>query len=344
MRCEQLLSHLAPVHPRPSGLRIRADLRVQREDPPLPVEQRQLVHEARLVTPAWATLRTVVRRGLVAVLSAVLVGTPSAAAARPHVTLITDSVAGSLIWDASAARIFSHGFDVDLELGSCRRLTTRSCAAGRGIPPNVLELVRAKGRGIGPNVVIAVGYNDFPAVYATGIAPTLRALDAAGVKRVFWLTLRAARHPYLQSNAAIFAAARRHPELTVLDWNAYSRSHAGWFQRDGLHLQGIGAEALARFMHDGVQRALLAPPPIDVSLAFSRTAVTARFTATLHAVGGRAPYRFSVAGLPRSLQLARGGKITGSPPTGTWTLRVRVTDAKGVTVTQPISLAVSPPR
>ena len=282
------------------------------------------------------------RRGFAAVLSLLLFGAPSAAASRPHVTLITDSVAGSLIWDASAARIFSHGFDVDLELGSCRRLTTTSCPAGRETPENVLELIRAKGRSIGPNVVIAVGYNDFPAVYADGIQPTLRALGRAGVEHVFWLTLRAARHPYLQSNAAIFAAAQRHRELTVLDWNAHSRAHASWFQSDGVHLEGIGAQALARFMHDGVQRVLVAPPPIEVSLDFPKATITPRFAARLHAAGGHAPYRFSVAGLPRALHLRRDGAIVGSPPSGEWTLRVRVTDVRGVSGTQSIGLAVSP--
>jgi hypothetical protein len=284
-----------------------------------------------------------VRRGFVVVFSLLLV-VPSAAAARPHVTLITDSVAGALIWDAPAARIFSRGFDVDLELESCRRLTTTSCPAGREIPPNALQLIRAKGRRIGPNVVIAVGYNDFPSVYANGIEPTLRALKAAGVEHVFWLTLRAVRHPYVASNRAILSAARRHPEVTVLDWNAHSRAHPNWFQSDGLHPSGVGAQALAAFMHDAVLKTLLAPPPLEVTLEFTHGAIAPTFVATLHASGGTAPYRFAVSGLPRGLRARPNGTITGLPPTGTWALRVRVTDARGTTVTQEVGLEVSRPQ
>jgi len=61
----------------------------------------------------------------------------------------------------------------------------------------------------------------------------LAALAAASVKRIFWLTLRAARHPYLTMNAAIAEAAARHPQVTVIDWNVYSRSHPSWFQSAG---------------------------------------------------------------------------------------------------------------
>jgi lysophospholipase L1-like esterase len=282
-----------------------------------------------------------VRGGLVVASLLVVLAVPSADAARPRVTLITDSVAGSLIWDAPAARIFSHGFDADLELQSCRRLTTTSCPAGKVIPPNVLQLIRTRGRSIGPNVVIAVGYNDFPSVYAAGIQQVLRALHAARVQHVFWLTLRAARHPYLQSNAAIFAAARRHREMTVLDWNSHSRAHAAWFQSDGLHLTGTGAQALAAFMHDGVLKVLSAPPPIEVSVELPQAAVSSSFAFTLRATGGTAPYRFAVTGLPPHLHADARGRISGLPQTGSWTLHVDVTDARHFRVSDVVSLDVS---
>ena len=44
-------------------------------------------------------------------------------------------------------------------------------------------------------------------------------------------------------NDVVRAAAARHPELTVVDWNLYSRSHPDWFQHDGLHLTDVGAIA-----------------------------------------------------------------------------------------------------
>ena len=72
---------------------------------------------------------------------------------------------------------------------------------------------QSMGTKLGPNVVVAVGYNDFEDQYAGNIADALAALKAAGVKHVWWLTLRAAHHPYVTMNDDIVAAAQQHPEL-----------------------------------------------------------------------------------------------------------------------------------
>ena len=64
------------------------------------------------------------------------------------------------------------------------------------------------GSKLGPNVVVAVGYNDFEDQYAANIETALGLFKAAGVKRVWWLTLRAAHHPYISMNADIVAAAQ----------------------------------------------------------------------------------------------------------------------------------------
>ncbi|MFL5928102.1 MAG: hypothetical protein ACJ77E_14330 [Gaiellaceae bacterium] len=295
------------------------------------------------------------RAVLAAVVALVVVLVPTSTAARPHVTLIADSVAGALLWDSAAAAIFSHGLEADLELRSCRRLASPSCAAaGESAPPSALDLIRARGRGIGRNVLIAVGYNDSPDIYARGIEQTLAALRADGVEQVFWMTLRAVGGEYLESNAAIFAAAKRHPELTVLDWNAHARGHDEWFQADGLHPVDSGARAMARFMHDQVLDVLLAPPPapppppppppppIEISIDFPRSTVSLGPFATLRASGGHAPYRFVVHGLPAALHAHVDGTITGVPSSGSWTLRVRIVDAKGRDAEKAIELVVSP--
>jgi len=289
------------------------------------------------------------RKSLIAlVLAGVLSTIATAARTRPHVTLITDSVGASLGWDSAASRIFQQGIDADLELKGCRRLTTQSCPAGNEIPPNALELIRTKGRALGANVVINVGYNDYPAVYGPGIEEVLGALEAAHVEHVFWVTLHASRHPYVESNAAISEAAHRHPELTIIDWNAFSSGHPDWFGPDGVHLSGEGAQALARCMHDGVLAVLLAPPPppppppIEVELDFPGATVTPGFAARLHATGGSAPYRFAVRGLPRGLHARRNGTVSGgSVASGNYTLVVSVRDSKGRAATDRVSLRVS---
>ena len=285
--------------------------------------------------------------GLAVLVAIAALAAASAAAAPPlqHVTLISDSVAGAFGWDPPAARILEQGLDVDLELAGCRRLTTESCPAGGVIPPNALTLIRTMGARLGANVVIAVGYNDYPSVYGPGIEETLAALRRAHVQRVFWLTLAASQHPYLQSNAEIRAAARRHAGfMTVIDWNAYARGHPEWFQPDGVHLQSVGAEALARCIHDALVRAGVygpAAPQLDVSLRFPAATVVPGFRAQLRAAGGAAPYRFSVRGLPAGVHVRPDGAIAGAlAGAGAYRLRVTATDARGRSATVELTLRI----
>jgi hypothetical protein len=255
------------------------------------------------------------------------------------VTLITDSVGAALGWDAAAARIFERGLDADLELKGCRRLVTASCTVGsEQRPESALETIRRLGPRLGPSVVVDVGYNDYPTVYAPGIERVLKALRAARVEHVFWVTLHASRGAYAHTNSAILAAARRHPELTVVDWDACAAGHPDWFAEDGVHLSGAGAQGHAACLHDAVLEVLDAP---GVSLSFP-PGLTAGFHATLHARGGTPPYRFSVRGLPRGLHATAAGSIQGSPgATGRFLLRVTVHDVAGRDGSATIPLEIS---
>jgi hypothetical protein len=79
----------------------------------------------------------------------------------------------------------------------------------------------------------------------------MRALKAAGVQHVVWVTLREAganASIYAQSNARIRRAGKRYRKsLVIADWNAYSRGRP-WFREDGLHLTISGAFGLARLL------------------------------------------------------------------------------------------------
>src|SRR5580765_3853553 len=133
-----------------------------------------------------------------------------------HVTFIGDSVATAIGGTPSALTVLNQGIDLDFEASPCRRLEDTSCPPG---PPTVIDVIKQLGAQIGPTVVIAVGYNDFADRYAAEIEDVLTALEAVNVKHVFWLTLRAAHHPYVDMNAEIVAATTQHPELSVIDWN-----------------------------------------------------------------------------------------------------------------------------
>ena len=160
-----------------------------------------------------------------------------------HVTLIGDSVATAIPGDTDAMRVLRQGSDLDLEVAPCRRLVDPSCPPN---PPTVVDVIKRLGAAVGPTVVIAVGYNDFEDRYASEIDDTLAALDAASVKRIFWLTMRAAHHPYINMNDEINAAAANRSNMSVIDWNAYSRNHPDWFQADGIHLLSPGSRGDGR--------------------------------------------------------------------------------------------------
>ena len=192
--------------------------------------------------------------------------------------------------------------------------------------------------------MIAVGYNDFADHYAAEIDDVLAALEAANVKHIFWLTLRAAHHPYVGMNDEIVAAAAKHPEVTVIDWNVYSRSHPEWFQDDGLHMLFGGAMAMATLIHQSLLKAnVAAPPPRVLTVALPSGKRGRPYSTRLHAAGGRVPYSWSLTGrLPAGLSFRANGLLSGTPrtidQTGTFTFLVRVKDGDGQVGTRKLLL------
>jgi len=169
---------------------------------------------------------------------------------RPRVTMIGDSVADEISYLGSAQAALGRGVQLDLQLAACRRLVVASCTVAGVQPTTTLQLVSSLGRSLGPDVVVAVGYNDYELLYPGDVLQVLKALRRAGVQHVLWLTLRASRHDYVDMNRALREIASADPQLTVVDWNAYSRSHPDWFDSDGVHLTPAGGEAMATLVHE----------------------------------------------------------------------------------------------
>ena len=187
-----------------------------------------------------------------------------AAPPLPHVTMFGDSVATGLYWEPANV-ILSAGIDLDLRAIACQRTEGDSCNIGNGRPATVLEDAAGLGSGIGPTVIMAGGYDDYSDQFTQDIADALAAFSSAGVKQVFWLTLREAHHPYIDMNGDLQAEAAQHPQLIVLDWNMYSRSHDDWVQPDGLHLTPDGAIAMATFIHSQLVDHGIAEVPADAA-------------------------------------------------------------------------------
>jgi hypothetical protein len=276
---------------------------------------------------------------------AVVTTSPARARATQHVTLVGDSVADAIAENSTAVAILEQGIDLDLQVAPCRRVDGDGCPYQGVRPPSVVQLVQSLGAKIGPYVVVSVGYNDFEDQYAGNVENALQALDAAGVKHVWWLTLRAAHHPYLNMNDDLQSAAKRHPELTVVDWNVYSRSHPSWFQSDGLHLLRSGAEAMSTLIHKTLVSARVAlPPPRVTTATLPQARVGKPYAARLRASAGVAPYRWMLLErAPAGIHLEANGTVRGTPRAkrGRYTFNVQVRDAAGSMTTRRLTLRVA---
>jgi hypothetical protein len=205
--------------------------------------------------------------------------------------------------------------------------------------------------------VIVDGYNDIPASFAADVELTLDTLRNDGVQHVLWLNLHAVRPEYAQKNAVLAAAALHHPELRVLDWNAYSSGHPEWYQTDYIHLVPAGGVAIAGFIHQAILDALappaatpqpkLRPLVVKVKRAFVGR-VGARFDRRLSASGGAGTLRWLATGRglrQAKLHLLPGGVLRGRPTrVGTHWLTLEVVDSKGATAHVTIRFTVRPRR
>jgi hypothetical protein len=178
---------------------------------------------------------------------------PATAASKPRVTVIGDSIQASFGYVPAAVRRLGKGYDLRIDAKVCRRLVSASCPYQGRTPKSALQVIRSKRKALGQTVVMNVGYNDDPSRYYRDVDTTMRALRAAGVKHVVWLTLRAERPEFARSNAAIRKASKRWRKMMrVADWNKVSAGRP-WFGSDGLHLNTRGAMALSGLIRTNVR-------------------------------------------------------------------------------------------
>jgi hypothetical protein len=278
---------------------------------------------------------------------------PARADAAVTVTVFGDSVATAMEYDPSAKSVLARGVDLRLETAACRRLGDTSCPYDGVRPPNVIDRATQLGAQIGPVVVVAVGYNDYEANYAKNIDDAMAVFRKAGVQRVLWVTLLEERQSWADMNDMIRAAARKYPEITVIDWNAVAKQQPEWLQPDGVHLTAAGAEGMAATIEATLVQLGIAPKvppaaaPAKALLITSRTLPRAHlrrsYTARLVATGGKAPYRWVKIGgtLAPGLRLTATGGLVGVPKrTGTFAVRIRLVDGAGTARSRVFKLRV----
>jgi hypothetical protein len=269
-----------------------------------------------------------------------------------RVTVFGDSAATAMAYDPDAKRTLGRGIDLRLEVAACRRVGDLSCPYEGVRPPNVIDRATELGRELGPVVVVIVGYNDYESRYAESIDDAMAVFRKAGVEHVLWATLRAERQSYVSMNEMIVAAARKYPELTVLDWNALGRQNPDWLQPDGIHLTPAGAEGMATMVNDALVQLGIAPTPSPPTtrklLAIASRALPVghrgrAYSTLLRATGGAAPYHWSRSGgrLAPGIRLTVTGRLAGTPSRrGTFTLRARVVDRTGAARVRVLALRV----
>ena len=254
----------------------------------------------------------------------------TAAPAPPRVTVIADSAFTAVVGNPQPLAILKAGFDTDIDVGVCRRLTGTSCPDDGGVlPPTLVDVVHALGPRIAPTVIVEVGYNEFADTFPASIELAVETLLAAGVTKILWTTMAEVRPQYIGMNKELVAAAAAHPEVELVDWGTASRGHDAWFQPDGVHLTYDGGKAMADLLHDALMHALV-PPLVVTPTRLPVGHVGKPYSAQLTAQGGVAPYRWRLTSGPLTdgLHLLAGGRIVGTPRrSGRLVFTFRTTDA-----------------
>jgi len=289
--------------------------------------------------------------GLAGVLAGLAPGADPGRSDTTRVTIFGDSAATAMAYDPKARDIVGTGIDLRLEMAACRRLGDLSCPYDGVRPPNVIERATALGRELGPVVVVAVGYNDYEDNYEDNIEDALRVLSKAGVEHVLWLTLRAERQSWVRMNEMIAAAAKKHPEMTVLDWNGLARGKSGWTQPDGVHLTPTGAQGMATMINSALvtlgvaTRAGARTRQLSIAArSLPKARVGRAYSTRLQALGGKAPYRWKRVGgtLAPGVTLTTAGILRGMPKKpGRYRIVLRVVDGAGAARTRAFVLGVS---
>ena len=289
----------------------------------------------RLLLPVTVLLAALALPGLLPAAS-------GAAASPPRVSVISDSILTSVTWakDGVGLAALSSGLDLQIDAGVGRRLNGQSAEFEGAYTPTTLSVISGWINQLGSIVVIVDGYNDLPDNFAGDVELTLDTLRNHGVQHVLWVNLHEVRPEFAAKNAVVAAAARRHPELRVLNWNTYSAGHPEWYQNDFIHLMPAGGVAIATFIRQAIADVLNPPPPPppDPALVVAgrqviRGHVGVRVDRHLHAAGGTAPLRWHTRGgslRNARLHLLANGELRGTPAhAGTFVLPIDVTDARG---------------
>jgi hypothetical protein len=213
-----------------------------------------------------------------AIASGALVATPtesvsSLAPPSRRVVMVSDSVGLGAAGALPAA--FGPGWDV-------RVIGTPALFVEQLLSKHIQPQLAANRAWFGDHVVVAGGYNYpywDPARFDRSIDAMVNALTAAGVKHVYWVTLREVKPQYVSPSAwrqvqpyywyfpavndHLERALERHPALTLVDWAA-NADQAG-ITYDAIHLNRPGAALYSELIRQQVTNANTRSPNAGIT-------------------------------------------------------------------------------
>ena len=114
--------------------------------------------------------------------------------------------------------------------------------------PKILRDRRAAG-GLGSIVILQIGANG----YVTDEDMTAIMAELKDVRAVILINVRVPREWEKANNAAFAAAAKRYPNVALLDWYGTSAGHPEYLKDDGVHPYQVGREVYAKLIQAKIQ-------------------------------------------------------------------------------------------
>jgi hypothetical protein len=172
-----------------------------------------------------------------------------------------------------------------------------------------IDLFRQAGPALGEVVVLDLGYNDAadPAVFRERVDAAMTAL--ANVRRVFWLNQHDWGPGRAAMNAELAAAQARHPNLTVIDWNAEVTAHPDEVYADSIHLTPSGQTAMAALVRQHYDQWIASLTRTTTSSTTTSTTTTTAAKTPTAARGAAAAGDGDDSGFDRSNLLIGAGVV-----------------------------------
>ncbi len=177
-----------------------------------------------------------------------------------NVFIVGDSAIASLRWFPSS-QVALQGFNVTLDLESCRRLVHHNCKSreGRDVT-NALDTILNRAYGEADTLVVGVGYNDKSVKFVNDFDLIVNAARSRGFSQIIWLTYRETSLYMLpgQDRSADYGpmnqilrdkiASGVFSDVVIADLWMYTSMAPQWFTLDGVHYKLAGAFGVADFL------------------------------------------------------------------------------------------------